>query len=160
MIKDDATDAAVSYGRRVENEVFPPYPVRDVRARYVWQAGCPSDFADVTVDFEPWENGIVLEVAHGAELVGTIPEGELRSWHEAFVEGIREELAARGAGEVALAVVIHRTVIHDVDSSARSFRAAGRVAVREAFVRIDGPGPALAAPSRPHRRQSSIPVKT
>ncbi|MEU8511756.1 hypothetical protein AB0C76_09235 [Kitasatospora sp. NPDC048722] len=120
---------------------FPPFPVRGVRARYVRQAGCPSDFADVTVDFEPWEDGVLLEVAREATVVGTIPADELRLWHEAFVDGVREELAARGVDGVAAAVVVRRTVVHDVDSSAHSFRAAGRVAVREAFVRIDGPPP-------------------
>ncbi|MEV7024238.1 hypothetical protein [Kitasatospora sp. NPDC093558] len=134
----------------LKDDAFPPFPVRDIRARYVWQAGCPSDFADLTVDFEPWEDGIVLEVTPGAELVGTISESELRSWHESFVDGVREELAARGVGGVALAVVVRRTVVHDVDSSARSFRAAGRVAAREAFVRIDGPEP------QPKRRRARL----
>lgn len=114
------------------------------------QAGCPSDFADVTVDFEPWEDGIVLEVAPGAEVLGTSSAGELRSWYGSFVDGVRDELAARGVGGVALAVVVHRTVIHDADSSARSFRAAGRVAVREVFTRIDGPS------AQPTRRRARL----
>lgn len=129
---------------------FPPFPVRGVRARYVRQAGCPSDFADVTVDFEPWEDGLVLEVACGAEIVGHFSTGELREFHEAFAAGVREELAARGVPGVAVAVVVQRTVVHDVDSGTRSFRAAGRVAVREAFMRIDGP------PRQPKRRRARL----
>ncbi|MBV6701032.1 hypothetical protein KV557_28655 [Kitasatospora aureofaciens] len=128
---------------------FPPFPIRGVRARYVRQAGCPSDFADVTVDFEPWEDGLVFEVADGAEVAGGPAGSDLMVYHKAFVAGVREELAARAA-DVAVAVVVHRTAVHDVDSHERAFHAAGRVAVREAFARIDGP------PRRPKRRRAGM----
>ncbi|MFE2295084.1 hypothetical protein [Streptomyces sp. NPDC059452] len=65
-----------------EPTAFPPRPLRGVHATYARQAGCPSDFARVIVDFEPSEQGLT---------------------------------------------------VHEVDSSPRSFRAAGRLAVPNAL---------------------------
>ncbi|MBP0448351.1 hypothetical protein J5Y04_02135 [Kitasatospora sp. RG8] len=125
-----------------EPMTFPPQPVRGVRAVYARQAGCPCDLADVTVDFEPWEEGFVLEVARDATVVGSPTPGELAGYHAALAAGMQEELAGRtAAGRVAVAVVVHRTVVHDVDSRDRSFHAAGRIAVRTALARLDGPPP-------------------
>ncbi|WP_344628822.1 hypothetical protein [Streptomyces glaucosporus] len=132
-----------------EATTFPPRPIRGVRAKYVRQAGCPCDFADVTVDFEPWEEGFAFEVAGNATVDGTCLPGELVSFHAALAEGIREELTRLPDGTtVAVAVVLRNIRIHEIDSHEGSFREAGRVAVREALVRLHGP------PPRPKRRRT------
>ncbi|MFH9347549.1 hypothetical protein [Kitasatospora sp. NPDC017646] len=114
-------------------EAFPPRPVRGVRARHVRQAGCPSSVADATVDFEPWEEGVHLEVATDATVHGgPVPQEDLARYHAALAEGVRAELAEQLPGiPVALALVVHRTVVHDVDTSEYAYRRAGQVAVRE-----------------------------
>ncbi|MBO1415079.1 hypothetical protein [Streptomyces sp. FH025] len=120
--------------------LFPPRPVRGVRARYVFQAGCPSDVADAVVDFEPWEEGVCVEAAPGATVHGdpASPE-ELAHYHAALAQGVREELAERLPGAVvALALVVHRTTVHAVDTGERSYRRAGHAAVREVLALLDG----------------------
>ncbi|WP_406013880.1 hypothetical protein OG520_18355 [Streptomyces sp. NBC_00984] len=132
--------------------VFPPHPIRDVQATYARQSSCPSDFAQVVADFEPWEEGAEFEVADSASVKG-LPAEEIASFHEGFIEGVREELAALADREpataVAVAVVLRRIEVHEVDSHRGAFRAAGRVAVRNALVRAYGP------PPRPRRRHGS-----
>ncbi|GAA0320889.1 hypothetical protein NE235_18360 [Actinoallomurus spadix] len=130
-----------------EVETFPPYPIRGVRARYFHQTSCPGDFADVTVDFEPWEEGLTFEVV-GSATVEDHFRRDLPGFRAALVEGIREELAERVTDvPVALAVVLRHIRVHEVDSRDASFRMAGRVAVREALDRLQGP------PPRPKRRR-------
>ncbi|MFI5533244.1 hypothetical protein ACIA8O_32350 [Kitasatospora sp. NPDC051853] len=110
-------------------ETFPHRPLREVRAVHAWQRSCPSDFADVTVDFEPWEPGLVLETAADLE----VPDGwSLEELYGAVAEGVREELAALEL-DPAVTVVLRRLRVHEVDSSARSFRRAGRLLVRNAL---------------------------
>ncbi|MFF8962825.1 hypothetical protein ACF1BK_08745 [Streptomyces globisporus] len=46
-----------------EPRTFPPRALRDVKATYARQASCPSFFAQVVADFEPWEPGVEFEVA-------------------------------------------------------------------------------------------------
>lgn len=125
----------------VEPPTFPPRPLRDVAALYVHQTSCPSDFARVVVDFEPWEEGLAFETASSHTVHGCIDPEELAEFHEAFAEGVREELAnTLDAGtSVAVSVVLHRTWIHEVDSSARSFREVGRRAARRAVLLAYGP---------------------
>ncbi|MFI9366887.1 hypothetical protein ACIG5E_38505 [Kitasatospora sp. NPDC053057] len=122
-------------------ETFPPRPVRGVRARYVRQAGCPSSVADALVDFEPWEEGVHLELAAGATVYGgTASEEDLARYHAALAEGVRAELAGQLPGvTVALALVVHRTVVHDVDTSEYAYRRAGQVAVREVLALLGTP---------------------
>ncbi|MBD0691768.1 hypothetical protein [Streptomyces sp. CBMA123] len=124
-------------------QAFPPRPVRGVRARYVFQSGCPSAVADATVDFEPWEEGVHLESARDATVYGgPVPAEELARYHGALVEGVRAELAEQLPGAVAaLAIVVHRTVVHDTDTSEYAYRRAGRVAVREVLAVLDGDAP-------------------
>ncbi|WP_326766897.1 hypothetical protein OG978_22235 [Streptomyces sp. NBC_01591] len=132
--------------------VFPPHPIRDVQATYARQAGCPSDFAQVVADFEPWEEGVEFEVVGTASVKGR-PAEEIASFHEGFIEGVREELAALAEREpataVAVAVVLRRIKVHEADSHRGAFLAAGRVAVRNALVQAYGP------PPRPKRRRGS-----
>ncbi|MFJ1544867.1 hypothetical protein [Streptomyces sp. NPDC088246] len=49
---------------------FPSHPLRGVQASYVRQASCPSDYAQVVADFEPWEEGVVFEAAGTASVKG------------------------------------------------------------------------------------------
>ncbi|MET9660966.1 hypothetical protein [Streptomyces sp. NPDC006510] len=132
--------------------VFPPHPIRDVRATYARQTSCPSDFAQVVVDFEPWEEGVAFEAADSASVRGW-PAEEIASFHEGFIEGVREELAGlvgrEPATAVAVAVVLRRIKVHNADSHRGAFRAAGRVAVRNALVQAYGPPPG------PGRRRGS-----
>ncbi|MFJ9692537.1 hypothetical protein [Kitasatospora sp. NPDC101183] len=115
-------------------DVFPPRPVRGVRARYVHQAGCPSDYAIVTVDFEPWEAGLHLETAADATLQGDAPPDYLALLHAALLDGVAAELAQALPGvPVALALVVRHSGVHDVDTGERSYRHAGRLAAREAL---------------------------
>ncbi|MFE9660925.1 hypothetical protein [Streptomyces sp. NPDC005955] len=134
----------------MESEVrtFPPHPVRGVRAVYARQSSCPSDFAEVTVDFEPWEDGIVFEVAADLTTHGDLGPDELTAYRTALAAGVREELAELGGTTCALAVVLRGIRIHEVDSRPGSFRAAGRIAVRNALARAYGP------PPRPKRRRT------
>lgn len=133
--------------------VFPPRPVRGVRARYVFQGGCPSAVADATVDFEPWEEGVHLEVAAGATVRGDPEPGELARYHAALAEGVRAELAEQLPGtEPALALVVHHTVVHDVDTSEYAYRRAGRAAVREVLALLKGDS---RRPAERGRRQRS-----
>ncbi|MFD9601115.1 hypothetical protein [Streptomyces sp. NPDC059970] len=129
---------------------FPPHPLRGVQASYVRQTSCPSDYAQVVADFEPWEEGVVFETADTASVKGW-PADELASFHEGFIQGVREEpadLADRESGTaVAVAVVLQRIKVHEADSHPGAFRAAGRVAVRNALVQAYGP------PPRPKRRR-------
>ncbi|MGE7435724.1 MULTISPECIES: hypothetical protein [Kitasatospora] len=125
-----------------EPRVFPPRPIRGVRARYARQAGCPSDFADVTVDFEPWEEGFAFEAADSADVTEGSCREQLPGFHAALAAGMREELADQGDGfAVAVAVVLRSVRVHDVDSHDRSFHMAGRLAVREALAQAYGPPP-------------------
>ncbi|MFD0272916.1 hypothetical protein ACFVHB_03270 [Kitasatospora sp. NPDC127111] len=127
---------------RPEPAAFPPHPIRDVRAVYARQAGCPADLAVVTVDFEPGEDGFAFEVAGDAVVTGSPEPDELAGFHAAVAAGMREELADRLAGgRVAVAVVVRRTGVHAVDSRDRSFHEVGRLAVRLAFERLAGPPP-------------------
>ncbi|GAB3980747.1 hypothetical protein GCM10029978_079640 [Actinoallomurus acanthiterrae] len=131
-----------------ENEAFPPCSVRGVRALYVRQTSCPCDFADVTVDFEPWEEGFAFEVADSATVEDHF-RPELPGYRAALAEGIREELAEQVTDvPLAVAVVLQRIRVHEVDSHDGAFRKAGRVAVREALLRLNGP------PPRPERRRA------
>ncbi|MFD3515370.1 hypothetical protein [Streptomyces sp. NPDC058657] len=121
---------------------FPPRPLRGVRAVYARQASCPSDFADVTVDFEPGEEGCGFEVAAQLTTRGSVTQAELATYSSALATGIREELAELGAGTTAaVAVVLRHMHVHEVDSHPASFRAVGRVAVRNALALAYGPSP-------------------
>ncbi|MFE3503502.1 hypothetical protein [Kitasatospora sp. NPDC059160] len=138
-----------------EPAAFPPRPVRGVRARYVFQGGCPSAVADATVDFEPWEEGVHMEVADGATVRGTPGPGDLDRCHAALVEGVRAELAEQLPGTVtALALVVHHTTVHDVDTGEYAYRRAGRVAVREVLALLDAERPSR-RPEKYGRRQGS-----
>jgi hypothetical protein len=101
------------------------------------------------VDFEPWEEGIVFEVAAHLTTHGSISQTELATYQTALGTGIREELAELGAGTTAaVAVVLRNMRVHEVDSHPRSFQAAGRVAVRNALALAYGP------PTRPKSRSA------
>ncbi|MFD0411235.1 hypothetical protein [Kitasatospora sp. NPDC127116] len=127
-----------------EQQAFPPRPVRGVRARYVHQTSCPGDVAIVTVDFEPWEEGLRVESAPGATVRGDPEPGDLERFHAALAEGVHAELSEQLPGTpLALALVVHRTVVHLVDSREYSFRTAGRLAAREALVRLAGKAAAV-----------------
>ncbi|MEV0400362.1 hypothetical protein [Actinoallomurus sp. NPDC050550] len=127
---------------------FPPCPIRGVWARYVRQTSCPSDVAIVLVDFEPWEEGFTFEVADSATVEDHF-HPELPGYRAALAEGIREELAEQVTGTpLAVAVVLQKIHVHEVDSHDGAFRMAGRVAVREALLRLNGP------PPKPKRRRA------
>ncbi|MFJ9775831.1 hypothetical protein ACIRVF_32110 [Kitasatospora sp. NPDC101157] len=122
-------------------QAFPPRPVRGVRARFVRQAGCPGSPADALVDFEPWEEGVHLEVAADATVHGgPLPQEDLDRCHAALAEGVRAGLAEQLPGTaVALALVVHRTVVHEVDTSEYAHRRAGQAAVREVLALLGTP---------------------
>ncbi|MCP2363641.1 translation elongation factor EF-G [Nonomuraea thailandensis] len=98
-------------------------------------SGCPHHYASVTVDFEPWEDGFAAEFADRAVAEHAPALDELPTLRAALIEGMREELARRipEIGLAAAVVVQRMAVTHD--SSAASFRTAGRLAVREALER-------------------------
>jgi len=116
---------------------------------YARQASCPSDFADITVDFEPWEEGITFEVHADLYTRGSIAPDELTEYQNAVATGIQEELTALEAKTtVAVATVLRAVGIHEIDSHAGAFRHAGQLAVRHAFILAYGP------PPRPKRLRS------
>ncbi|MGC4951405.1 hypothetical protein ACLQ2N_35220 [Streptomyces sp. DT224] len=132
-----------------EARTFPPHPIRGVRAVYARQSSCPSDFAEVVVDFVPWEAGIVFQVAADLASHGSTDPEELSAYRIALETGIREELAELGVGlPAAVAVVLRSVRVHEVDSRPRAFEAAGHVAVRNALAEVYGPSP------RPRRRRA------
>ncbi|MFC0599971.1 hypothetical protein [Streptomyces palmae] len=130
---------------------FPPRPLRDVRAVYARQAGCPADFAEITVDFEPGEPGVAFEVHADLRTRDFLAPEELTAYQQAVALGIREELTAlEAAHPVAVAAVLRALGIHEVDSHAGAFRHAGRLAVRRALTLAYGP------PPRPKRRRPRL----
>ncbi|MET7370321.1 hypothetical protein ABZS61_31540 [Streptomyces sp. NPDC005566] len=123
-----------------DTATFPPHPIRGVRAVYARQAGCPSDFAEVTVDFEPWETGITFETASELAVDGDDDPQWQADCRAAVEAGIREELTQSGTGlSPATAVVLRRMRFHPVDSHPRAFRQAGRLAVRNALAAAHRP---------------------
>ncbi|MFD9720265.1 hypothetical protein [Streptomyces sp. NPDC059076] len=132
-----------------EARLFPPRPIRSVRAVYARQRSCPSDFAEVTVDFEPWEDGVVFEVSAHLDTRGFVNAEDRSAYHTALDTGIREELAELAPGTTAaVAVVLRAMRVHEVDSHPGAFRAVGRVAVRNALALAYGPHP------RPEHRRA------
>ncbi|MFE4974306.1 hypothetical protein ACFRAR_19625 [Kitasatospora sp. NPDC056651] len=104
------------------------------------QTGCPSDVGIVVVDFEPWEEGLRIEAAHDATVAGGPAPEDPERFHAAFADGVRAELADQLPGiPVALALVVHHTVVHLIDSREHSFRMAGRLAVRQALASLEAP---------------------
>lgn len=115
-------------------ETFPPHPIKGVRAVFARQASCPSDFAEVTVDFEPWEAGVVFEVAVDLVVQGDDDPEWQADCRAAVERGVRDELT-RLQVELppAVAVVLRHMRFHPVDSHPRAFLQAGRLAVRNAL---------------------------
>ncbi|MEV4141254.1 hypothetical protein AB0J72_54945 [Dactylosporangium sp. NPDC049742] len=117
---------------------FPPHPVRGVRVRHSPQTGGTCVFADVTVDFEPASPGFAFTVAEDVRYPGYNNPEALSGYRAALAEGLSDALADRVTGAVvAVTVVLRILVAHKVDSSERSFRTAGHLAVHVAFDRIE-----------------------
>ncbi|WP_406300557.1 hypothetical protein OG948_40035 (plasmid) [Embleya sp. NBC_00888] len=120
--------------------------LRGVRAGYVRQSSCPSDFAFVTFDFAPttgWgDDSLWVELDPEVRIVGdALPVAYLT----AFVAGIEEEWALRYPDERLVgALTITEVRLHVVDSHKGSFRMAGRKAVDAMLARLrsDPVGPA------------------
>lgn len=80
---------------------------------YARQAGPPSDFADVTVDFEPQAEGVACESAADLAVRGDATPEEACGFQAAVADGIREEPAALETGTtVAVAVILRAVGIH------------------------------------------------
>lgn len=95
-------------------------------------------FADVTVDFEPGPPGFVFTVAEDVRYPGYNNPEALSGYRAALAEGLSDALADRATGAVvAVTVVLRILVAHKVDSSERSFRTAGHLAVHMAFNHIE-----------------------
>jgi len=92
-------------------------------------------FADVTVDFEPSAAGVEVSLPDGLQVAdGGLGSGVPLSYLAGLAEGIRAGLAAARPDLVAAAlVVVRRVQVHPVDSSVTAFRAAGRIAARQAL---------------------------
>ncbi|HEV8219235.1 MAG TPA: hypothetical protein VGQ05_03110 [Streptosporangiaceae bacterium] len=113
---------------------FPAQAIRGVRARSAPAAACGM-FADVTVDFEPSAAGVEVSLPDGLQVAdGGIGSGVPLGYLAGLAEGIRAGLAAgRPDLMTATLVVVRRVQVHPVDSSVVSFRAAGRIAARQAL---------------------------
>ncbi|MEV7177504.1 hypothetical protein [Kitasatospora sp. NPDC093679] len=122
---------------------FPVRPVRSVRYRKHGVGGC-GPFVDVTLDFEPAEEGVVFEVASGVLADWDWPE-DLPVFFAACEHGVRDELSAAAPGtRPAVRVVLTGARAHAVDSSEYAFLLGGRHATREALARAaarDAPAP-------------------
>lgn len=100
-----------------------PVPVRGIRVRFHYVAGC-GPFADITADFEPPGAG------GGPEFTTTVPDEQLPpEYVAAFRAGVAE-----GLDGVSAAVLITAGRHHLVDSSEYGFKTAGRMAARAALV--------------------------
>ncbi|MFD0168794.1 hypothetical protein ACFVJH_32315 [Streptomyces decoyicus] len=135
-----------------EARTFPPHPIRGVQAVYARQSSCPADFALVTVDFEPWEEGVTFQVAAGLDIPererSAFSQSDIATFQTALAMGIREELAELGVGTtVAVSVILRSMRLHIVDSHPKAFQAVGHVAVRNALALAYGPSP---GPRRRH----------
>ncbi|MFC9227704.1 hypothetical protein ACFTZI_01800 [Streptomyces decoyicus] len=129
-----------------EARTFPPHPIRGVQAVYARQSSCPADFALVTVDFEPWEEGITFQVATDLDIPecdrSAFSQSDIAAFQTALDMGIREELTEQGIGAtVAVSVVLRSMRLHIVDSHPDAFQAVGHVAVRNALALAYGPSP-------------------
>ncbi|MER0484574.1 hypothetical protein ABR737_40660 [Streptomyces sp. Edi2] len=130
-----------------EARTFPPRPILGVQAVYARQSSCPADFAMVTVDFEPREGGIAFQVAADLDIGGWdhrsgISRSDIATFHTALDSGVREALAELGVGTTAAVSVVLRSMrVHELDSHAKAFRAAGHVAVRNALALAYEPSP-------------------
>jgi|KBSMisStaDraftv2_1062788.scaffolds.fasta_scaffold1230102_2 hypothetical protein len=113
---------------------FPVEAIRAVRARSAPAAACGM-FADVTVDFEPSAAGVEVSLPDGLQVMdGGLGSGVPLGYLAGRAEGIRAGLAAARPDLVAAAlVVVRRVQVHPVDSSVTAFRAAGRIAARQAL---------------------------
>jgi len=113
---------------------FPVEAIRGVRARSAPAAACGM-FADVTVDFEPSAAGVEVSLPDGLQVMdGGLGSGVPLGYLAGRAEGIRAGLAAARPDLVAAAlVVVRRVQVHPVDSSVTAFRAAGRIAARQAL---------------------------
>ncbi|WP_433476771.1 hypothetical protein ACQPZP_06745 [Spirillospora sp. CA-142024] len=131
-----------------------PNAVRDVHVKYAKNIGGCGPYAAITVDFEPLLDGMTE-----FDFVNFVDEADLPSeFAEAVADGIRRELLGDveyewekplpQAGSDALAVQVALTGArwHELDSSERGFRQAGRLAVRAALNQDR-------IPKRPKRRR-------
>jgi hypothetical protein len=124
---------------------FPPFPIRNIRARYVRQTCEPAMYAVVTVDLEPLAEpaeGLRMQIPGGLRVEGPGErEGVDLSYLSALAEGIAEELAAQHPPVHAAARIVLRQVgIHPLDSTQAAFRAAGKAAARNAVMRASTSG--------------------
>ncbi|MGE7435966.1 MULTISPECIES: hypothetical protein [Kitasatospora] len=102
--------------------------------------GC-GPFIDVTLDFEPADEGFEFEVQDGILADWEWPE-DLPRFFSALARGVREELgheAYRMA--VAVRAVLRAARAHPIDSGEFSFYAGGERAAREAVARAFGEPP-------------------
>jgi elongation factor G len=109
-------------------------PVR-VETIYKKQTGGPGQFAHVVIDFEPMlsDGSEVLEFINGIQ-AGTIPRAYIRP----VEQGIRETMAAGVLAGFPVVGIRARLVdgkTHSEDSSERSFKIAGSMALRDAVQR-------------------------
>lgn len=123
-----------------------PTPIWGVQAVYASQSSCPADFALVTVDFEPWEEGITFQVAADLDIPerdrSAFTQSDIATFQTAVDRGVREELAELRAGTtVAVSVVLRGMRLHITDSHPKAFQAVGHVAVRNALALAYGPPP-------------------
>jgi hypothetical protein len=106
-----------------------------------------------TVDFDPGDEGMVFQVAadlviHGWHHRSSISQSDMATFQTAFGTGVREELAALGAGTtLAVTVVLRSMRVHELDSHAKAFQAVGHLTVRNALALAYGRpgGPSAAA---------------
>ncbi|MCU1647349.1 MAG: Elongation factor [Nocardia sp.] len=112
--------------------------VSGLRFRHIKQSGGPGQFADIVIDVDPLvsdaesSGGAVEFEFHSVVVGGRVPEEYVRAVHA----GCRDALADGPIGGhpvIGLRVTLTDGATHPVDSSERAFRAAGRLALREAL---------------------------
>lgn len=121
---------------------FPPYPIRGVHVLHK-KINCAPQFAGITVDFEPADDGFVFEVAEGLTVEYERPD-ELPGFFAAAAEGIQERLSLPECEVVtATRAVLRQARAHTFGSHPRAFKVAGHFAalkaLEQAGVRVPRP---------------------
>ena len=113
---------------------FPPAPIRDVHVRHVKQS-CAPRFAEISLDFEPADDGFTFEVAEDLEADYATSE-DPSPLFAAVAAGAGEQLGLPEHAFVpATRVVLRRIRTREFGARQLAFKIAGYLAAEQAVER-------------------------